>query len=136
MKLMKSLRVMIVLTGLALIYVYMQMEIISLAYEGKHKERQIIELTESTGVLSYKIHQLKSSNNLGNNLLNERSSLHFQDNRSVIELVTREPITVEQQSPSVSQQKVNPLLNFFFKPPTEARAEEQRDSLKPWRRDR
>lgn len=136
MKLMRSIRVMVVLTGLALIYVYMQMEIIGLAYEGKRKERQIIELTESTGVLSYKIHQLKSSNHLGNNLLNEQSSLRFQDNRSVVELVTREPIGLPTQAAAVSTQKANPLLNFLFKPPAEARAEEQRDSLKPWRRSR
>ena len=135
MKLMKSVRVMIVLTGLALIYVYMQMEIISLAYEGKRKERQIIEINESTGVLAYKILQLKSSNHLGGNLLSENSSLRFQDHHNVIQLVTKEMIPSDETTAmAVTSQKTNPLLNFFlFKAPTEARAEEKPDSLKPWR---
>jgi len=134
---MKSIRVMIVLTGLALIYVYMQMEIISLAYEGKRKERQIIELSESTGALSYKILQLKSSNHLGGNFLSENSALRFQDNHNVVELVTRERIpSGEPAALRASSQRSNPLMNFFFKAPAEARADEKSDSFQPWRRSR
>ncbi len=137
MKLIKSIRVMIILTSLALIYVYMQMEIVSLAYEGKRKEKQIIELNESTGAVAYKILQLKSANHLGSNLLSENSSYHFQDNRSVVELVSKEYLSsTEQASVAVVPAKVNPLINFFFKAPPEARAEEKTDSLKPWRRSR
>ncbi|MCB9772054.1 MAG: hypothetical protein H6754_05845 [Candidatus Omnitrophica bacterium] len=137
MKLMKSIRVMIVLTGLALIYVYMQMEIVSLAYEGKRKERQIIELNESTGAVAYKILQLKSSNHLGGNLLSENSPLHFQDNRSVVELVSKESFPSEESAAlAVSSHKSNPIVGFFFKAPPEARAEEQSDVIKPWRRSR
>ena len=142
MKLMKSIRVMVVLTGLALIYVYMQMEIVSLAYEGKKKEREIIELNESTSVIAYKILQLKSANHLGENLLNESSQLHFQDNQSVVELVSKDSFPSAESAalaPGASQkqnQKINSFLNFFFKAPTEARAEEKTDDLKPWRRAR
>jgi hypothetical protein len=143
MKLMKSIRVMIVLTGLALIYVYMQMEIVSLAYEGKKKEKQIIELNESTSVIAYKILKLKSANNLGDHLLNESSQLHFQDNQSVVELVSKESFPSAQSAAlaptyrAVSQkQGSNSFFNFFFKAPTEARAEEKTDDLKPWRRAR
>ncbi len=132
---MKSIRVMFVLTGLALIYVYMQMEIVSLAYDGKRKEKQIIELNESTGAVAYKILQLKSANHLGGNLLSENSPLHFQDNRSVVELVTKESFSPGESAVAVvSPQKSNAFLNLFFKAPTEARAEEKADSLKPWRR--
>jgi len=139
MKLMKSIRVMVVLTGLALIYVYMQMEIVSLAYEGKKKERQIIELNESTSVIAYKILKLKSANNLGDHLLNESSQLHFQDNQSVVELVSKESFSSAESAALAStsqKQPVNSFLNFFFKAPTEARAEEKTDDLKPWRRAR
>ncbi len=137
MKLIKSIRVMFVLTGLAIIYVYMQMEIVSLAYEGKRKERQIIELNESTGSVAYKILQLKSANHLGGNLLSENSNLHFQDNRSVVELVSKESFgSTESGSLAVAPAKTNPFVNFFFKAPPEARAEEKTDSLKPWRRSR
>lgn len=137
MKLMKSIKVMVILTGLALIYVYMQMEVISLAYEGKRRERQIIELNESNGLLAYKILQLKSANHLGDNLLKESSLLHFQDQRSVVQLVTSE--SVETASPALSAEPVssgNPVFDFFFKPPREASAEEKIDPLKPWRRSR
>ncbi len=134
---MKSIRVMFILTGLALIYVYMQMEIVSLAYEGKRRERQIIELNESTGAVAYKILQLKSANHLGGNLLSENSSYHFQDNRSVVELVSKESFsTGEPAGTTAMSAKTNLFLNFFFKAPPEARAEEKVDSLKPWRRSR
>lgn len=134
---MKSIRVMLVLTGLALIYVYMQMEIISLAYEGKRREKKIIELNEQNGAIAYKILQLKSANHLGGNLLSENSSLRFQDNKNVVELVSKEPIpSGESAVLGVSPQKTNSFLNFFFKAPPEARAEDKSDSLKPWRRSR
>jgi len=138
---MKSIRVMVVLTGLALIYVYMQMEIVSLAYEGKKKEKQIIELNESTSVIAYKILQLKSANHLGDNLLKESSQLHFQDNQSVVELVSKESFpSVESAGLAPTSHsaslKQNSFFNFFFKAPTEARAEEKTDDLKPWRRAR
>lgn len=137
MKLIKSIRVMVILTGLALIYVYMQMEIVSLAYEGKRKERQIIELNESTGATAYKILQLKSANHLGGNLLSENSTLHFQDNAAVVELVSKESFSsIESTGRALMPAKSNPFLNFFFKAPPEARAEEKTDSLKPWRRSR
>lgn len=137
MKLMKSIRVMFILTGLAIIYVYMQMEIVSLAYEGKRKEQQIIELNESTGAITYKILQLKSANHLGENLLSENSSLRFQDNRNVVTVVTKEPFAAKEPGRLATiPVKTNPFLNFFFKAPPEARAEEKTDSLKPWRRSR
>ncbi len=137
MKLIKSIRVMVILTGLALIYVYMQMEIVSLAYEGKRKEKQIIELNESTGAVVYKILQLKSANHLGDNLLSESSTLRFQDNSAVVELVSKESFSsTESTGRAVMPAKSNPFLSFFFKAPPEARAEEKTDSLKPWRRTR
>ncbi|MCB9757610.1 MAG: hypothetical protein H6753_04200 [Candidatus Omnitrophica bacterium] len=137
MKLMKSIRVMFVLTGLALIYVFMQMEIVSLAYEGKRKEKQIIELNESMGAVAYKILQLKSANHLGGNLLSENSTLQFQDNAAVVELVSKESFSAsELAAVKMTPHKKNAFLNFFFKAPTEARAEEKQDLLKPWRRAR
>lgn len=138
MKLMKCIKTMVILTALALIYISMQMEIINLAYQGKKKEHQIIELSESAGVLAYNILKLKSSNHLGDNLLKEDSLLRFQDNDNVVKVVTREPLVREEDILAGMQaKKSNPFLNFFpFKAPTEARAEEKNDSLKPWRRTR
>ncbi len=133
---MKSIRVMFVLTGLALIYVFMQMEIVSLAYEGKRKEKQIIELNESTGAVAYKILQLKSANHLGGNLLSENSPYHFQDNRNVVELVSKESFAADATNVLRAPQQKNFFVNLLFKAPPEARAEEQADSLKPWRRSR
>lgn len=137
MKLIKSIRVMFVLTSLALIYVFMQMEIVSLAYEGKRKEKQIIELNESMGAVAYKILQLKSANHLGGNLLSESSTLHFQDNAAVVELASKESFpSAELTTMKTVPHMKNAFLNFFLKAPTEARAEEKEDSLKPWRRSR
>ena len=137
MKLIKSIRVLLVLTGLALIYVFMQMEIVSLAYEGKRKEKQIVELNESMGAVAYKILQLKSANHLGGNLLSENSSLQFQDNAAIVELVSKESyLSSELATVKTAPHKKNAFLNLFFKAPTEARAEEKEDLLKPWRRAR
>ena len=55
MRLLKLIRMMTVVTILALIYIHMQMNIFALAYQGKKKEKQITKIKEMNGALTYNI---------------------------------------------------------------------------------
>ena len=133
MKLLKLIRMMTVVTILALIYIHMQMQIFALAYQGKNKERQITQIKEMNGLLTYNVLELKSSNHLGVKLLAENSSLKFRDPQSVIELVTTKP-AYEAKKIQVAKTSKSPnsLLSFLsLRSQAEAQAEE--GTPKSWR---
>ena len=143
MRLPKYVRLMLAFTVLSLIYIHMQMQIFTLAYQAKTREKEIIELSENNGVVAYDILKLKSANNLGGQLLNEESKLHFHDKTNVVQIVSAQSEIKPAQTVSTSiTKKTNALLSLFsLKPAPEARAEELRsseqiDEVKPWRRSR
>jgi hypothetical protein len=120
------IRMMTIVTFLALIYINMQMEIFALAYQGKSKEKQITKIKEINGVLAYNILELKSSNHLGVTLLAENSTLKFRDPASVVELVTTKPVNENREIRVAKNNKAsNPLLSFLsLRSQAEAQAEE------------
>lgn len=139
MRLPKFIRWMFACTIFALIYIHMQMQIFALAYQVKSKEKEIIELSETNGMITYDILRLKSANNLGGKLLNEESKLRFRDQESVVRLVAAESMTSAKNAVpvEVQQKKTNALLSLFsLKPAPEAQADERLDEVKPWRRSR
>lgn len=73
-------------TIVALIYTHMQMQIFSLAYQGKSKERLIHELKDRNGVLTHQILTLKSANNLGAQLLDKNNNMQFMSFDHVLTL--------------------------------------------------
>ena len=77
-------------TLLALVYIHMQMSIISLAYQGRNKEKTIRSLKEENGYLTYNILSLKSANNLGVKLLSKDSGMDFVDHQNIVVLNTTE----------------------------------------------
>ena len=77
-------------TLLALVYIHMQMSIISLAYQGTNKEKTIRSLKEENGYLTYNILSLKSANNLGVKLLSEDSGMDFVGHQNIVVLNTSE----------------------------------------------
>jgi hypothetical protein len=134
MKLFKMLRMMFVITFLALIYIHMQMQIVAMAYEGKNKEKEIIRMKEKNGMLAYHILELKSSNHIGVKLLAEDSKFKFRDPENVVQIVTTKPVR-EAQGMQVAQSKKNSnsFLNFLsLKSEAEAQAQEESAPAKPW----
>ena len=86
MRLARFLKFIIVGTILALIYTQMQMQIFTLAYRGKFKEKQIRKLIEENGNVTYSILTLKSSTHLGGKMLSEESVMEFAGPQNVVEV--------------------------------------------------
>jgi cell division protein FtsL len=126
MKLIRIAKGMIFLTVLALIYIHMQMQIYDLAYEGKSREKLVRELKDRNGTITYNILKLKSSNHLGDQLLEENSELRFLDNENVVEVETTNPILTGSDVVLLSQpaHKQNRIFKFFSLRSAQARPQE------------
>jgi len=83
------------MTLMALIYISMQMQIVSLAYQGKSQEKHIQQLIEDNNNVTYDIMVMKSANHIGSHLLAADPSLDFASEAAVIEIAA--PV-VEVQS--------------------------------------
>lgn len=86
MRLATVLKTMAFVTLISLGYVHLQMKIINLAYQGKSREKQIRNLIEENGEVTYNILTLKSAMNLGHRLLEETTSMTFADPNNVINM--------------------------------------------------
>ena len=115
MKLLKFVKMMVMVTSLALVYIHLQMQIFDLAYRGKIKEKMIQELSDQNGRLRYNILSLKSSAHLGVRLLKDDSSMKFLDNEKIVRVAGPEVLVatnnLNTQKNLVKQP--NPWLNFF-----------------------
>lgn len=135
MNLFNFIKAVVFCTVLAVIYIHMQMQIISLAYEGKKKEKEIISISERNGVLAYEILSLKSAHHLGERVLGEQSQLKFYDKENVVPLVTERSGALSEKTPSDKKlASKNSWFNIFAHAPAEASAAELTDVIKPWRR--
>ena len=102
-------------TLVALVYIHMQMNIISLAYQGKNKEKTIRGLLEDNGYLTYSILSMKSASNIGGRLLNEKSEMEFIDPQNVEIIPTSADGTEEEIIPiaRLEREKLNFFVNFL-----------------------
>jgi len=99
------------MTVLALVYIHMQMSIINLAYQGRHKEKSIRSLKEENGYLTYSILSLKSANNLGYKLLSKDSDMDFVDSKNIVVLSKSEgPKDLDAQR---SKEKTNLMVSLL-----------------------
>ncbi len=134
MPLVRSLKCMLFFTFLALVYIYMQMNIYELAYQGKQKERIFLNLKEYNTMINYRILRLKSAHHLGDTLLAKDSDLRFRDQQQTVRLAKRSDdldngVTNVHSSDNSFLQRLLSLLTL-----SEARAESQKKSLNPWKK--
>ena len=125
MRLIKFLQIAMMATVLSLIYIHMQMQIFTLAYQGKYKEKNMKKIIEDNGYLTYSILTLKSSSHLGGKMLAENSSMQFADPQSIVE-VTMPQAKTKSKLVSKKQkiEKSNALLSFIsLKSQAEAKQE-------------
>lgn len=116
MKLQQYFKILITITVMALGYVHMQMQIFNLAYEGKAKEKAIRALIEENGSLTYSILALKSSSNLGIQLLADNTDMQFANPEDIITLSTSEdldPVELTSGQTYSKNTSVNTLFNFI-----------------------
>ena len=111
------------MTLIALIYIHMQMQIFDLAYKGSDREKHMHDLRDRNGLLTHQILTLKSSNHLGNQLLEKDSNLQFMSNDHVLTLKGPASMISQIAPSSVKNKGDNSLWNFLsFLTPQEAKA--------------
>ncbi|MBP9854085.1 MAG: hypothetical protein KBD53_04375 [Candidatus Omnitrophica bacterium] len=116
-----------VITLLSLTYIHMQMQIFDLAYLGKDKQKMIYQLTQQKQNLTYEILKLKSANNLGDEMLGEKSEMQFMDVNNIVHISSTENLDEQQntEGDQLSSVKKNPLANIVsFASRAEAKIQE------------
>jgi len=83
------------MTVVSLVYIHMQVQIIELAYLGKQKEKRLHQLVKLNEHFTYKILTLKSANNLGVQMLTEKSNMLFAEPDNVIEIFSDDQYLIE-----------------------------------------
>lgn len=135
MRLWRFIKFMFGLTILALIYIHMQMNIFSLAYEGKQKQQKVVRLQEQNGRVSNNVFELKSASYLGRKMLKENVKLKFYDEKNVVKLLSGKRPSARNKLASNQNEKSNPLSKLFsWRFPSVAHAEEQKNR-KPWEKE-
>lgn len=121
------LKLLSFVTVIALIYTHMQMQIFELAYKGSRRQKQMHELRDRHGMLTHQILTLKSSNNLGNRLLEKDSNLEFIGNNNVLTLKGPQVTRKQSSAKPLVTKNENVMWNFLsFLSPQEAKAWERR----------
>ena len=115
MVLTRFIKWMILSTSLAVVYIHMQMQIIQLAYIGKAKEKHIKKLIEQNDNLIHDILMVKSSSNLGTEMLSEKTKMQFAGPENIVKLqapkglLTEDKLVAQKQSQSYSDR----ILDFL-----------------------
>ena len=126
MSLKDLVKIMFSCTVICLIYIHLQMSIVQLAYQAKKRENVMHQLIEENSMLTSDILRLKSSNNLGVNVVN-KPGMQFLASKDVVEVRTAaaafQPNPVMARRPA--EEKANALLSFiFFRSQAEAKPAE------------
>lgn len=128
MKISKFLKGMLMVTALSLVYIHMQMQIFDLAYQAKRKEQFMKRLMEDQGNMTYEILKLKSSHNLGQHMLSDKTAMRFVDNSQIVRLESRQALPAQSAvalPPNESRQRTNPILSFLsLRSQAEAKSQE------------
>ena len=74
---------------MALLYIHLQMNIYALAYQGKKREVKIEKLAEHNAMVKNDIMRLKSSDNIGRELLSKEKEYQFASRSNVVEVESR-----------------------------------------------
>jgi len=115
MKLKQFFKFICVATLSALVYISMQMQIIALAYQNNHEEKEIRNLIEENGHIAYSIFSLKSANNLGVKMLAENSDMQFADPNNIVRVSSFEDDSDKQVTAGSNKitKKIAPLLSLL-----------------------
>lgn len=127
MKLVTFIKTMGIITLLSLTYIHMQMQIFDLAYLGKDKEKMIYQLNQQNQNLTYAILRIKSANNLGFEMLGDKSGMQFVNPNNIIHISSGQKLLDDQdiESTQLSSVNMSPLTNIIsFASRAEARIKE------------
>ncbi len=86
MKVSGFLKIMFVITTMAVLYIHLQMNIYGLAYQGKRRADKVEKLVESNVIMKNDILRLKSSDHIGRELLVKEKDYKFVSNKNIVEI--------------------------------------------------
>jgi hypothetical protein len=90
MKVSYFLKVMFVVTFMAVVYIHLQMKIYAFAYQARSKQQRIEQLAEVNTRVNNDILRLQSSDHIGRELLKrENSQFQFASRSRVVEVASR-----------------------------------------------
>ena len=124
MNLKQLFKFMFLMTLICLMYTYLQMRIVELAYQAKKKEKIVRELVEENSVLTSAILRLKSSSNLGVKV-GDKPGMQFLASKNVVEVKTVS-LKVQPQTTRIvkskSEERLDVLLSYLpFRSQAEAK---------------
>lgn len=100
MPLKKFVTLIVIITVMSLVYIQMHVNIYSLAYDGKLKEKEIFKLVDMNSYVVYSIAKLKSAQHLGLELLKDQSDIVFSGIDEIVRVEVSRFDFEENETPS------------------------------------
>lgn len=88
MKVSDLVKMMVVVTVLAVLYIHVQMNIYAMAYQGSSRQQKIDKLVEMNAIIKNDITRLQSSDHIGRSLLAKGKSYQFAGPDHVVEVAS------------------------------------------------
>ncbi len=110
------LKLMGVLTCMAVLYTHLQVKIYHLGYQGQARAQQIDRLAEKNSLVKNDILRLTSSTHIGRELLQKEDHYRFASRTNVIEVEEADAALTQGWSAAGSDSRINPFLTIAFAP--------------------
>ena len=88
MKVSDLVKMMVIITVLAVLYIHVQMNIYAMAYQGSSRQQKIDKLAEMNAIIKNDITRLKSSDHIGRALLVKGKAYQFASPEHVVEVAS------------------------------------------------
>lgn len=116
MKIVQFLKMMMVVTCMAVLYIHLQMQIYHLGYEGQAKAQKIEKLAEHNSIVKNDILRLKSSNHIGRELLAKEDGYRFASRTNVLEIEGRGASGLQALAANTGVSQIGHFLTLAFAP--------------------
>ncbi|MBF0123229.1 MAG: hypothetical protein HQL21_07500 [Candidatus Omnitrophica bacterium] len=116
MRIVQFLKVMGVVTFMAVLYIHLQMRIYDLGYQGQAKAQKIEKLAESNSLVKNDILRLKSSSHIGHELLTKDDHYRFASRKNVVEVEAMSHSWPETFAAKTGVSRIGRFLTLAFAP--------------------
>ena len=116
MKIVQFLKIMGVVTFMAVLYIHLQMQIYHMGYEGQVRAQKIEKLAETNSLVKNDILRLKSSSNIGHALLAKDDNYRFASRRNVVEVEAGDHSWPETLAANTGVSQIGHFLTLAFAP--------------------
>lgn len=116
MKIVQFLKLMGIVTFMAVLYIHLQMQIYHLGYQGQAKAQKVEKLAESNSLVKNDILRLKSSSNIGRELLVKEDDYRFASRKNVVEVEAMGHSWPESMAANTGVSQIGHFLTLAFAP--------------------